>query len=128
MTIPGNYPQGRSQVFTFSRRGLLQGLALAILPFLVRRSQPVFEIIQKYPLPRFTIGNQIHSFWIDEYGEVDESFPPEVGEIMGICWHPKNEQWEYIINWTGGDHANSMYPIFDEALIDECSLRLVRHI
>ncbi|CAA9388809.1 hypothetical protein AVDCRST_MAG84-5485, partial [uncultured Microcoleus sp.] len=33
-------PEGRSQHFTFSRRGLLQGLAAVGLPFLVPRVEP----------------------------------------------------------------------------------------
>ena len=112
----------------FPRRELLQRLASAALLCLIPRSKPAFEIPQKYPVPQFAIGNQILSFWIDEYGDVDERFPPEFGEIMGICWHPTNENWEYVINWTAGDCADSAYPIFDEVLIDECSLRLVSHV
>lgn len=116
-------PDGRSQDFTFPRRALLQKTASVALLFFAPHSQPALVLPEKYPAPRFNIGDKILSFWPD-----DEDLPPELGEIVGICWHPKNEQWKYLINWTGGDAADWMYPCFDEALVDESSLRLVNHV
>lgn len=88
-------------------------------------AKQTFEIPSKYPAPKFAIGDQILSLYIDEYGDVEEDLPPEFGEIMGVCWNPHNEAWEYIINWTAGDSAPGTYPVFDEVLIDDVSLRLV---
>jgi hypothetical protein len=109
----------------------LQKIASAALLFFVPRSQSAFEFPKKYPAPKFAIGDQIFSPWDDgdlDFGEDEEyDIPPEFGEIMGVCWNPKNEAWEYIINWTSGDAADWMYPMFDEALTCESSLRLVSH-
>lgn len=127
MTISGDCPQGRSQHFTFPRRGLLQGLAVVGLPFLLPRSKSAFEIPSKYPAPKFSVGDQIFSLGTDEYGDIDESAPLEFGEIVGVCWHPRNKEWEYIINWTAGSSSAWIYPVFDGVLIDEYSLRLVSH-
>ena len=125
MPHSANCLEGRSQDFIFSRRGLLQWFALTILPFLVPRSS--FEIPLKYPKPKFVIGDQVTSPYIDEYGDEDESSPSEFGEVMGVCWHPENQQWEYIVNWTAGSSSSWMYPVFDGFLLEECSLRIVRH-
>jgi hypothetical protein len=131
MTFLDDCLDGRSQHFTFPRRELLQKIASAALLFFVPRSQPVFEVPKKYPASKFAIGNQIFSPWDDGDLDFDEDeeydIPPEFGEIMGVCWNPKNEAWEYIINWTSGDAADWMYPMFDEVLICESSLRLVSH-
>ena len=129
MTLLDDRLDGRSQHFTFARRELFQKIASAALPFLVPRSKPAFDIPQKYPAPKFAIGDQIFSPWDDGDLDLDEEYdiPPEFGEIMGVCWNPRNEAWEYVINWTSGDAADWMYPMFDEVLICESSLRLVSH-
>ena len=120
--------QGRSQDFTFPRRELLQRLASAALFCLIPCSKPTFEIPQKYSMPKFAIGDQVSSPYIDEYGDEDESSPSELGEVMGVCWHPENQQWEYIVNWTAGSSSSWMYPVFDGFLLEEYRLRLVSHV
>jgi|GEM_PF-1561495 len=117
--------QGRSHFTTFARRDFLQKAASAALPFLVARSN--FELPQKYPKPRFAIGDQILSPYIDDYGDEYESLPSEFGEVMGICWHPTNKQWEYLVNWTSGSGSSDVYPVFDGFLLEECDLRFVSH-
>jgi len=109
----------------FPRRELFQKLASVALLLLVSRSKSAFAIPQKYPAPRFAIGDQIFSPYEDEDEDEDEDGVPEFGEIMGVCWNPRNEAWEYVINWTSGSASDWMYPIFDEHLICESTLRLV---
>jgi hypothetical protein len=107
----------------FPRRELFQKLASVALLLLVSRSKSAFTIPQKYPPPKFAIGDQIFSPYEDE--DEDEDGVPEFGEVMGVCWNPRNQAWEYVINWTSGSSSNWMYPVFDEFLICESTLRLV---
>jgi hypothetical protein len=94
MPISARYPSGRSQHFTFSRRNFLQGLALAILPF-ISQPQPVTPFGNCKP--EFSIGDKVQSSWESEPGV----FRSENGEIVGICWHPTKRRWEYLIIWAG---------------------------
>jgi hypothetical protein len=107
----------------FPRRELFHKLASVALLLLVSRSKSAFTIPQKYPVPKFAIGDQIFSPYEDE--DEDEDGVPEFGEVMGVCWNPRNEAWEYVINWTSGSSSDWMYPVFDEFLICESTLRLV---
>jgi hypothetical protein len=123
MPFSGRLSSSGLQSLAFPRRELLSKfVAVAMATAAAKR---IFEIPSKYPAPKFAIGDQILSPYADEYGDVQENLPPEFGEIMGVCWSPRNEAWEYIINWTGGDSTPETYPVFDEVLIDESSLRLV---
>jgi hypothetical protein len=129
MSFFGFLSSADSQDSALSRRELL-GKSLAIgaaslLPKPQFESTPPFTLPQKYPAPKFAIGDQIFSPYEDEYGDEDEDGVPEFGEVMGICWHPRNEAWEYVINWTSGSSFDWMYPVFDEFLICESTLRLV---
>jgi len=108
---------GRSQHFTFARRELFQKIASAALLFFVPRLQSTPE---KYPKPQFCIGDRIiYSFLSDE-----EKVISQFGEIVGSCFHPKMEQWQYLINWTC---ENSAGCIFDDDLIAGEDLRLVTY-
>lgn len=69
----------------FPRRELFQKLASVALLLLLSRSKSAFTIPQKYPAPKFAIGDQIFSPYEDEDGV------PEFGEVMGVCWNPNNE-------------------------------------
>jgi hypothetical protein len=122
MTFLNDCPQGRSQFLTFSRRELLQKAALSVLPFLTLSRQSGIKP-EKYPVPPFSIGDKIASPWSDE----DEVVGAEFGEIVGICWHPINLEWQYLINWTAGDCSAWAYPCFDETLMNGDTLRLVSH-
>jgi hypothetical protein len=93
--------QGRSQLLMFHRRNFLQGLASVVLPSLVR-PQPL--TLFRHCRPKFTIGDKVCTSWVDETGELRS----EQGEVFGLCWHPKNHQWEYLVFW--GDK------VFDEQL------------
>ena len=101
----------------FPRRELFQKLASVALLLLVSRSKSAFTIPQKYPAPKFAIGDQIFSPYEDGDEDEDEDGIPEFGEVMGVCWNPRNEECEYIINWTSGSSYDWMYPVFDEFLI-----------
>jgi hypothetical protein len=94
--------QGRSQYFTFDRRNFLQGLASVVLPSLACRPQPL--TLFRHCKPKFTIGNKVCTSAVYETGELWS----EQGEVVGLCWHPKNQQWEYLVFWDD--------KVFDEQL------------
>lgn len=104
--------EGRSQKLTFSRRQFLQITALCFPLATASRRQPTIQLPEKYPAPPFQIGDTVADTWIDEFDKEQR----EIGEIVGICWHPKNRRWEYLINWTAGASDEMMYPCFDRQL------------
>ena len=121
MALSADRPYGRSQKFTFSRRGFLQKLAPAPLLHLV--SQPSLKLPTKYPAPRFHIGNKIADHWINEFGAELIEF----GEIVGLCWEPREKAWAYLVNWTSGEMPDSFYPCFDKYLVIGGDVRLISH-
>ena len=118
MPISARYPDGRSQVFTFPRRELLQRLVGVALPFLVLRTQP------KYGQSPFVIGDRVADHWIDEFDK--ECI--EYGNVCGVCWHPDEQEWAYSVEWTSGGMPDSCYPCFDGNLLVGGDLRLVSHV
>jgi len=108
MPISARYPQGRSQDFTFPRRNFLRGLAVALLPSLIH-PQPLTHL--GHCRPKFCIGNKVCTSWVDE---TTGEFRSEQGEILGLCWHPKEQQWEYLVLWRN--------KIFDEQLTSAINL------
>ena len=118
--LSARYPDGRSQHFTFFRRELLQRLATTILLPLASQYRPALKLPAKYPTPEFCIGDKVADYWIDEDGEESR----ELGEILGICWHPQENVWSYLINWTGGSSGDGCYPCFDERLVVGGDVRL----
>ena len=124
-------PEGRSQHFTFSRRGLLQGLAAVGLPFVIPRVQSTATSSNKRPLPEFVIGDLVAQDWIDEFDKEAVDF----GEVLGVrylpekyCVYPANS-WLYYIHWThttcGLDY---LYPCYDGEPTAGNTLRLVSHV
>jgi hypothetical protein len=105
-------PLGRSQHFTFSRsrRNLLQGIASVILP-IISRPQAVtpFGLCR----PKFSIGDKVRTFWVNEFQEKRS----ENGQVVGVCWHPKKRHWEYLVVWDSSSR-------FDEELTDAEGLEL----
>lgn len=125
MTFSVGCRSKQPHLFTFSRRELLQKIASVVLPFLVPHSQPAVKLPAKYPAPSFYIGDKVASHWpVDSYDDddVDGTPEPEIGEIVGICWHPVNCRWEYQVNWVGGSSPAWMYPCFDGYLADDSDL------
>jgi hypothetical protein len=141
MTFSENFstghPEGRSQplltcdsvdtvlidrktlkLLTLSRRELLQKTASVALPFFASRLQP-----EKYSQLQFRIGDRIVSSWLDDEGKALSEF----GEVVGICLHPKMQQWQYLINWVGENRSGHRYSYFDGSLTDADDLRLVSH-
>ena len=116
-------PEGRSQLFTFPRRELLQRLASAALLTIFPAHQSAAKLPAKYPVPSFRVGDKVSDHWIDEFGR-DAC---ELGEVIGICWEPHDETWGYHINWTGGTMPPEYYPCFDRHLTVGGDLRLVSH-
>lgn len=117
MPISARFPDGRSQVFTFIRRKLSQKAtsptSLPLVPRQVKNS--------KCP---FRIGDKVAEHWIDEFDKECICY----GEVCGICWHPYEKVWAYLINWTGGDGPAICYPCFDEQLVMNCDLRRVGYV
>jgi len=125
-------PEGRSQHFTLPRRGLLQGLAAATLPFLVPLVQPAF-VANKRPLPKFNIGDLIALDW---EGNEDPDAPQsatDFGEVVGLCYLPEdyayypNNTWVYYIYWTHSTCSECSYPFFEGEPATGDTLRLVSH-
>lgn len=104
--------EGRSQKLTFSRRQFLQKTASCFPLATAPRRQPTIRLPEKYPAPPFGIGDVVADTWIDEFDREQR----EIGEIVGICWHPKNHRWEYLIEWTAGSSDEGIYPCFDRQL------------
>ncbi|MGL4621515.1 MAG: hypothetical protein ACRCZS_21050 [Chroococcidiopsis sp.] len=126
MTICSDVSQRGTQLLTLSRRGFLRAVTQYVPSVMVAtgKNQAV-KIPNKYPVPPFSIGDRVASFWpADEFDEDewDEELEPEIGEIVGICWHPQTREWRYQINWTSGSCEAWAYPCFDEALVDETYL------
>ena len=113
-------PDGRSQHFTFFRRELLQRLATATLLHLASQYRPALRLPAKYPVPEFHIGDKVADHWTDEFGED----AIEIGEILGVCWHPDENTWAYLISWTSGSCNADCYPCFDERLVVGGDVRL----
>lgn len=78
------------------------------------------------PKPDFVIGDKVADNWVDEFGENRVEF----GEVFGICWHPRQKTWAYLVEWTGGTmereaDPNPYCPCFDEHLVVGGDLRIV---
>ncbi len=75
------------------------------------------------PRPLLVIGDKVADCWRNEFGEECREF----GVVVGICWHPNNCRWEYLIEWTGGSSFEGLYPCFDGQLIASIAgCRLIR--
>lgn len=130
MPQPNGCPQGRSQEFTFFRRGFLQKAAsAALLPFLPR-SQPVDSFFGGRPLPQFKIGDLVAEDWLDE----DDESATDFGEVLGIRWLPEGHSsfpantWVYYVYWTHSTIGSaSCYPCYDGEPTEARQLRLVSH-
>lgn len=108
---------------TFPRRELLQKIASAALLFLVPRPQSVNQTPAKYPKSPLGIGDKVADYWTDEFDK--ECI--EYGKVCGVCWHPREQVWAYLIDWTSGGMPDSAYPCFNEHLVIDGDLRLVSH-
>ncbi|MEG5176186.1 hypothetical protein [Microcoleus sp. B3-D7] len=122
-------PEGRSQLFTFPRRELLQRLASAALLTIFPVHQSAAKLPAKYPVPSFQVGDKVADHWIDEF----EIAQIEYGEVVGICWHPDEEVWGYHVNWTSGTMPSEYYPCYDGHLtiggdLRGHDLRTVNHV
>ena len=117
MPTSARYPQGRSQHFTFFRRKFLRKAALASLLLLVPRQ------VKNSKCP-FRIGDKVAEHWTDEFGKECIYY----GDVCGICWHPREKVWAYLVNWTSGDGSDICYPCFDEQLVVGADLRRIGYV
>ena len=113
------------QTFALTRRELfVKSWAIAVAVAAAKRLPKFVQLPQKYPMPPFKIGDIVADAWIDEF-EVEQV---ETGEVVGICWHPENQRWEYHINWLAGTMPDKYYPCYDGHLTSHtvgCELKLV---
>jgi len=117
MTFSADCPMGRSQLLTQSRgKNFVGWLGLA------RYVQSPL-ILSKLSKPKFTIGCKVSDHWVDEFGNECVEF----GEVVGICWHPREETWAYLVDWHKGGNPDFLYPCFDGHLLMGGDLRLVSH-
>ncbi|MEG4504231.1 hypothetical protein QUA81_08965 [Microcoleus sp. F6_B4] len=133
MALSDDYPVGRSQFFTQSRvRNFGQKFCWTDLARRENRKRSnsslyrfVFSpaIFAQLPRPKFLIGDKVSDHWIDEFDKECVEF----GEVVGVCWHPNQSEWAYLVNWTSGEGPDSCYPCFDERLVIGGDLRLARH-
>jgi hypothetical protein len=134
MTISGDCPQGRSQVFTFPRRELLQKVLSVASLCLIARPQPAAVPPGKRPLSEFKIGDLVALDW--EGNEEEEDAPQsatDFGEVVGLChlpedgyYHPHNT-WVYYIYWTHSTCSACSYPCFEGEPTAGNTLRLVSY-
>ncbi|MCC3410051.1 MAG: hypothetical protein JGK17_31865 [Microcoleus sp. PH2017_10_PVI_O_A] len=113
MTFLDDCPMGRSQLLTQSRAK--SPISWTSLARYVRSP----AIPAKLPKPDFLIGEKVSDHWVDEFGKNCVEF----GEVMGICWHPRQETWAYLIDWYKGQGPDSLYPCFDRHLVIGGDLR-----
>lgn len=131
MPISARYPDGRSQVFTFPRRELLQKVVSAAALCLVPRPQSVIPLLSTLPKPEFAIGDLVAQDWIGEFGEKSVDF----GEVLGVRYLPEgyssypSDSWLYYIFWT---HTTSglddLYPCYDGEPTMASTLRAASHV
>jgi hypothetical protein len=113
MPISARFPCGRSQHFTFARRNFLRGLASVVLPFFIPRPQSL--ALLGCGKPEFSIGDGVRASWEAEPGV----FRSEYGQVCGVCWHPVEQRWQYLIIWAGCG--------FDDYLTDSEGLELAHY-
>lgn len=123
--LSARYPDGRSQFLTQSRVKKSGWIDLARLTNRRRSSSNLYrfvlptEILANLPRPEFLIGDKVSDHWVDEFGE--ESI--EFGRVVGICWHPREKAWAYLVDWYKGGNPDFPYPCFDGYLLIGGDLR-----
>ncbi|MEG4306840.1 hypothetical protein [Microcoleus sp. D3_18a_C4] len=130
MTLESDCQQGRSKDFIFSRRGVLQGLASIVLPFLVPRTQPC----SLYPSPEFKMGDLVAYDWEPDDDDALE-VATDFGEILGMRWVPEPDgycmignAWVYFIRWTHSTCPGILSkPCYDGEPTYSFDLRLIKH-
>lgn len=118
-----------------SRRQFLQ--SLTVLPFLSPRRRS--KTLNKYPLPKFAIGDLVASDWINDENPNAPEAATDFGEVLGMRWvqeddwgistYPLPENtWVYFIKWTHSTiGCESCFPCYDGEAISGTSLRLINH-
>ncbi len=144
MPQPNGCPQGRSQVFTFPRRELLQKVLSVASLCLVARPQPaaaspspqpaaIPPTPSKRPLPEFNIGDLVALDWEGNEEEDAPQFATDFGEVVGLCHLPDDGHyyprgtWVYYIYWTHSTCSGCAYPCFEGEPAAGNTLRLVSH-
>ncbi len=125
MTLSDDCPVGRSQFLTQCRVKKSGWTNLARRPNRRRSSSNLCRfvlpaaILANLPKPEFLIGDKVSDHWVDEFGQ--ESI--EFGKVVGICWHPREQVWAYLVDWYKGGSPDFPYPCFDGHLLIGGDLR-----
>jgi len=122
MSLIGRLSSSSSQNFACSRRELPGKLFAIGAALLLPERHSANLTLEKYPKAQFAIGDKVADHWIDEFN--NETI--EYGEICGVCWSPREQDWLYSIEWTHGGMPGQYYPCFDERLTMGDGLRLVK--
>ncbi|MEG4817919.1 hypothetical protein [Microcoleus sp. K5-D4] len=133
MALSDDCPDGRSQFLTQSRvRKIGQKIGWRDLARRENRKRSnsslyrfVFSsaIFAELPRPKFLIGDKVSDHWLNEFDKECVEF----GKVVGVCWHPRQQEWAYLIDWTSGEGPDFVYPCFDGHLVIGGDLRLASH-
>jgi len=102
-----------------NRRTLRKSFGLAFVPK-VQNISP----IPRVPKPKFWFGDRVSYCWFDD--DDQQLKRSENGNIIGVCWHPLDKCWQYLVIWldsTIDEKWQPEYPIFDERLLNETELQ-----
>lgn len=102
MTFLQSLSSADLQTSAFSRRSMLGKLfATAVATASPLRSAP-----QKYPMPKFQVGDLVAYDWEPDDDDAPE-FATDFGEILGMRWVPEPDgycsavnTWVYFVKWT----------------------------
>ncbi|CBN58285.1 MULTISPECIES: hypothetical protein [Kamptonema] len=77
--------------------------------------------IREAPSPKFWFGDRVSYLWPDEQdSSIQQS---EDGEVVGVCWHPLDKQWQYSVIWLSSSlYTKDFYPYFDNRPVLEDEL------
>jgi hypothetical protein len=124
MTLSDDCPVGRSQFLTQSR--VKSGWTSLARRVRQRHSNNLYrfvlspEVLANLPKPEFHIGDNVSDHWFDEFDKECIEF----GKIVGVCWHPREQRWSYLVDWYKGGSPDFVYPCFDGHLLIGGDLRL----
>lgn len=88
------------------------------------KSLKKWTFLSRLPAAEFAIGEIVASDWDDEFGVRQV----EIGRVVGTCWHPRHQQWEYLVDWLKGCGPSEAYPCFDGHLVEHAPEAPLRRV
>ena len=103
---------------TITRRQFLSLFSLAGIPSAIAataiKPDCLFSFRQT-PKPEFGFGDLVDFFWTDEVSNDRHS---ETGEVVGIAWNFREQEWEYRVVWLSSTaYPADFYPNSDDHLV-----------